>query len=429
MRFGNRFGVIIGLVISSIADQPISFASVPSHQTTIQGHVHTFGSHHHQIVQPAPVQAVPTVNVRDFGAVGDGVTDDTNAIQNAFNTAQASGKGVLFPAGTYLHTSTVTANSIPLFGVGGGSTLLANNPNSTALILTGVSPSIQNMVVSSIQASSGSEDTTPTHSTLLVQGAQGFVVQRITIVQGMGRVGVFLQQSAVGNASGVTFNGTGSDQDVGIQMDGCANVSLLGNLMLNEGIAVCIESLSNFVSQSIAIIGNSISTSAPLGSGICIFSATTAVNIMDVSQNQIQIPPAPGNLAISIQGANNYSVSQNITSGGVTGIFLFNQDGASGTVSQNTFRNCEATGAVLFSTSNGTLQFIGNQFGECNGALLPNTAVIDCSPSGGPDSIILLNNVYAGHANGLTDFISSSAHLNFVSGNAQTQTALPNQIP
>ena len=41
------------------------------------------------------------VNVRDFGAVGDGVTDDTAAIQAANNFAMSVGKGLCFPSGVY----------------------------------------------------------------------------------------------------------------------------------------------------------------------------------------------------------------------------------------------------------------------------------------------------------------------------------------
>jgi polygalacturonase len=55
------------------------------------------------------------VNVKDFGAVGDGVADDTAAIQAAINT----GKSVYFPDGTYIVSSPININSkTRLFGSG-----------------------------------------------------------------------------------------------------------------------------------------------------------------------------------------------------------------------------------------------------------------------------------------------------------------------
>jgi len=50
-----------------------------------------------------------TVSVKDFGAVGDGVVDDTAAIQAAIDATVAQGGGtVYFPAGTYKVTSVIT---------------------------------------------------------------------------------------------------------------------------------------------------------------------------------------------------------------------------------------------------------------------------------------------------------------------------------
>ena len=62
------------------------------------------------------------VNVKDFGAVGDGVADDTAAIQAAFNYLGTSGV-VFFPAGQYLTTSEVTA-STSFYGEGGSTVIL-----------------------------------------------------------------------------------------------------------------------------------------------------------------------------------------------------------------------------------------------------------------------------------------------------------------
>lgn len=51
------------------------------------------------------------INVRDFGAVGDGVADDTSAIQSAINSAFSSGrKDIFIPVGTYRTTATLVVN-------------------------------------------------------------------------------------------------------------------------------------------------------------------------------------------------------------------------------------------------------------------------------------------------------------------------------
>ena len=52
------------------------------------------------------------LNVKDYGATGNGSTDDTTAIQNALN-AIATGGGLFFPAGTYVLSSQLTCTLSP----------------------------------------------------------------------------------------------------------------------------------------------------------------------------------------------------------------------------------------------------------------------------------------------------------------------------
>lgn len=61
------------------------------------------------------------ISVKSYGAVGDGVTDDTTAIQNAIDACVADGGGVVFfPYGTYYVSSelTVSASNVKLVGFG-----------------------------------------------------------------------------------------------------------------------------------------------------------------------------------------------------------------------------------------------------------------------------------------------------------------------
>ena len=56
------------------------------------------------------------LNVKDYGAVGNGIADDTKAIQAAINDAEESGYALHIPEGTYLVSTLWISNNIYLFG-------------------------------------------------------------------------------------------------------------------------------------------------------------------------------------------------------------------------------------------------------------------------------------------------------------------------
>lgn len=81
------------------------------------------------VMLAAWAHSAPFFNVKDYGATGDGVTDDRAAIILAYQAAQAAGGGVIFfPAGTYIISSRfptiTTAVGIIFMGAGMGATIL-----------------------------------------------------------------------------------------------------------------------------------------------------------------------------------------------------------------------------------------------------------------------------------------------------------------
>jgi Pectate lyase superfamily protein len=91
-----------------------------------------------------------TVSVKDFGAVGDGTTDDTAAIQAAITYIYAHPANLYFPSGTYILSSVITMGNTgsnwqisPYFFGDGQSTIIkVNAANTGAFYWLGPHPDV-----------------------------------------------------------------------------------------------------------------------------------------------------------------------------------------------------------------------------------------------------------------------------------------------
>ncbi|MEZ0072442.1 glycosyl hydrolase family 28 protein [Planotetraspora sp. GP83] len=75
-----------------------------------------------------PASAAATFNVRDYGAAGNGSTNDTAAINKAITAANSAGGGIVqFPSGTYKSSNTIHLKSNVTIQLDSGSTIMGSS--------------------------------------------------------------------------------------------------------------------------------------------------------------------------------------------------------------------------------------------------------------------------------------------------------------
>ena len=111
------------------------------------------------------------VNVLDYGATGDGTTDDTAAIQAAIN----AGGAVYLPAGTYSVTGITLDDNLDMYGDGPDTIILGDGNTS---VITASSKSyftLRDMTVKRTNGVSGS----PTNQTVVLTSCSWFLVDNV----------------------------------------------------------------------------------------------------------------------------------------------------------------------------------------------------------------------------------------------------------
>jgi len=264
----------------------------------------------------------PWYNVMDYGALGNGVNDDTAAINNA--VAAASAGGIVFlPPGTYKLTGSGIALNQPnviLRGAGmKASTLLAPVGNANAITVSAPDNIIEDLAVNGqyfAQANNGSQDTQV--GIFLATGADRLMVHRCFIYDTCGhgissinhgadlRVETCLITNAGIAASAVQAIPAATSTVFAVS-PGAAQSFVSGQSILIGTQAGSVQSVQSIVSQvavvtSASVFGVNVSDGTLFSPGQVIHAGGQAGTILSIAGDTITlmaslpVPPTPGQI-------------------------------------------------------------------------------------------------------------------------------------
>ena len=311
--------------------------------------------------------ATSTCSITSFGAVGDGATDNTTAIQNTFNYAATNHCTALIPAGTFAYSGNVTATGIAVAGNGASSILKATNFANSALILTGTGGSISNL---SMTSAATTRLTTPQSAMIWVNNATKYIVQNV-LINGSASVGIFSVTSSGGQVLNNTVENTLADSIS--QIAGANNITVSGNRVLNSGD----DGISNDsyigdpgIVNAITVQGNSVVNNVS-GRGLEVSGGSN----ITFTGNYVDNPDGYADMYVATESQWNTQSVSNVTVNGNTFV-----DGGPNQGSAIVYNSEAGTNTITGVTIS------GNQF------VNPKLAAVQLTGSGSETGIVINNN-------------------------------------
>lgn len=131
----------------------------------------------------AACPAATVFNVRDYGAAGNGITDDTLAIRKAIAAATAAGTGsqVRLPAGTYRYSDNIWYSGLEVYGDGIDATrVVAANAAQSAWFIGGTGPVLRDLSLANATKPSARSNQAEAAG-VIIYNAVGFRVSNVRV--------------------------------------------------------------------------------------------------------------------------------------------------------------------------------------------------------------------------------------------------------
>jgi hypothetical protein len=102
------------------------------------------------VARPVAEKLAETVSAKDFGARGDGISDDTDALRTAIEAARVANRSLLIPAGNYRIHGLTISGGIDVYGEGAPlNSVLTYTGSGTALRLENAGGRLRNLSIAS----------------------------------------------------------------------------------------------------------------------------------------------------------------------------------------------------------------------------------------------------------------------------------------
>ena len=242
-----------------------------------------------------------SLNVRDYGAVGDGITDDTAALQRTINAAASNGSSVYVPAGTYIVSAQIVlASNVPISGDEGQSVIKLKDGSVDKRLLVG--HRVRNITLRNLVLDANRANTTSLNSSA-GEGTGAFFTECDNVE---------VSNCVVRNAKwyGLWFSDTG-------------NSRVLNNTVHDCGVRGVFFTVNVLGSRNNTVSGNTVeridNDGQGMGSGIA-FAGLTAdgalrAELFTISNN---VTRNNGRCGILVSGARDFTIDGNTSHGNKT---------------------------------------------------------------------------------------------------------------